>query len=187
MPDRAKIIFFASAGLGGFALLLLIISVGTTVWLDDYGGNTVGLFRKCYGDNTSVINDGFNTVSGCINENRITQGGLSVFGLLLLAFGVIALIAGTIIGKIQIVYGALVLFYFSSMFVMAAYATWGTYSREPYLYAFPSIKPDVNPHHTSMGASYHLCVAAHYFLWTALTALAFGAGVRLGEGQSTGT
>jgi len=30
--------------------------------------------------------------------------------------------------------------------------------------------------HTSMGGSYNLCVAAHYFLWTALTLLAFGAG-----------
>ena len=187
MPDLGKIGLFASAGVGAFALLLLIISVGTTVWLDDYGGNTVGLFRKCYGDNGTVINDGAGSAGlGCINEARVTQGGLSVFGLLLLAFGVIALIAGTILNKPPILFGALGLYYFSSMFVMAAYATWGTYSREPYLYYFPSLAPGIDLHHQSMGASYHLCVAAHYFLWTALTVLAFAAGYTFnGERNAT--
>ena len=187
MVDVPKIGLFAAAGLGAFALLLLIISAGTTVWLDDYSGNSVGLFQKCYGENKTVIGDGTTDTPRCVGENRVTQGGLIVFGLLLLAFGVIALIAGTILRKVPIVFGALALYYFASMFVMAAYATWGTYSREPYLYTFPSLPKDTTARHTSMGSSYHLCVAAHYFLWTALTALAFAAGIQFGTDRNVTT
>lgn len=185
MPDVSKIGLFAAAGVGAFALLLLIISTGTTLWLDDYAGNSIGLFQKCYGENKTLIGDGPDKTARCDGEGRVTQGGLIVFGLLLLAFGVIALIAGTILGRIPIIFGALALYYFSSMFVMAAYATWGTYSREPYLYAFPSVPKDTTGHYTSMGSSYHLCVAAHYFLWTALTVLAFVAGIKFGERNTT--
>ena len=183
MPNPGKVSIIAAAGIGGFALLLLIISVGTVTWLDDGNGNTIGLFRKCYG--TSIpINDGSGNTAGCYSENRVTQGGLSVFGLLLLAFGIIAVIASLFIDKPGVLLGSLILFYFSSMFVMAAYATWGVYSRDPYSYGFPSISPNNTDRHTGLGASYNLCVAAHYFLWTALTALAFGAGYAFGGGQN---
>jgi hypothetical protein len=72
------------------------------------------------------------------------------------------------------------------MFVMAAYATWGVYTRDIYSYNFPmTLEGTPDGHHTALGASYNLCVAAHYFLWTALTALAFGAGYAFGGGQNT--
>jgi len=112
----------------------------------------------------------------CNNANRVTQGGLSVFGLLLLAFGVIAVIANLFLRNAAISFASLVLFYFSSMFVMAAYATWGAYTRDAADYYFPNPLNILDGPHTGLGGSYNLCVAAHYFLWTALTLLAFGAG-----------
>jgi hypothetical protein len=172
MPDLGRIAIIAAAGIGAFALLLLIISVGTVSWLDDGNGNTVGLFRECFANNT--VYQGNTYGPGCTSQNQVTQGGLSVFGLLLLAFGVIAIIANIFLKKEIILFVSLGLVYFASMFVMAAYATWGVYSRDPDSYFFPV--SGVNVSHTSLGASYNLCVASHYFLWTALTALAFGAG-----------
>jgi hypothetical protein len=168
MPNITKLTFFVGAGIAGFALLLLIISVGTPVWLDDGVGDTVGLFRQCYGANTTIG-------SGCFNQNQVTQGGLAIFGLLLLAFGVITTIASPFLNRAILFWVSLGLLYFASMFVMSAYATWGTYARDPSLYYFPYVAP-ANVFYTSMGYSYHLCVAAHYFLWTALTIVAFGAG-----------
>jgi len=38
-----------------------------------------------------------------------------------------------------------------------------------------------------MGYSYNLCVAAHYFLWTALTILAFSVGHAFGKSRNEGT
>jgi hypothetical protein len=175
MPDTSKISLIVAASIGGFALLLLIISVGTVTWADDGNGNTIGLFRSCYGSNIASLISG--ATSGCFSLNQVTQGGLSVFGLLLLAFGVISLIAYIFIRREIILLGALILFYFASMFVMAAYATWGVYSRTPSQYFFPLLVAPTNySAYTALGSSYNLCVAAHYFLWTALTILAFGAG-----------
>ena len=178
MPELSKIALLVANGIGAFALLLLIISVGTTTWLDDGQGNTVGLFRKCYGDNaTNIIS---NATAGCVSENRSTQGGLSVFGLLLLAFSVIVGIPGAILNRSLLLWISLGLMYFSSIFVMSAYASWGVYSRDPVLFLFPfPVSSEVR--HTSMGASYNLCAASHYFLWTALTLLAFGIGASFGQ------
>ena len=176
MVDSEQVKRFAligSCGLAAFSLLLLIISVGIPTWLVDDKSNSVGLFRKCYSDDSKVYSPSGD--SGCFNENQTTQGGLSVFGLLLLAFAVIAGVAAIYTDRSMLLLATLVLLYFSSMFVMSAYATWGTYARDPKLNAFP-IPADSNAHHTSMGPGYHLCVAAHYFLWTALTIFAFGVG-----------
>lgn len=170
MPSFVKTLLFAAAAISALSLLLLIISVATPAWLDDGQGNTIGLFRKCYGSSPNA------TLTGCFNENRVTQGGLSVFGLLLLAFSLFATIAGAFTKNSLILLASLGLLYFSSMFVMSAYATWGTYSRDPASYTFPNLLPADNSHHTSMGYSYHLCVAAHFFLWTALTIVAFAVG-----------
>jgi len=169
MPEFHKLTLFAGAGIGAFALLLLIISVATPAWVDDGNGNTIGLFRTCVGTNTAAYN-----FTGCQAANQVTQGGLSVFGLLLLVFAVFATIAAAFTGNSILLLASLVLMYFSSMFVMSAYATWGVYSRDPITYYFPN--SSTNNHHTSMGYSYNLCVAAHFFLWTALTAVAFGVG-----------
>ncbi|CAF2797662.1 unnamed protein product [Rotaria sp. Silwood2] len=170
MVKRYKIGVYAAGGIGSFALLLLIISVGTPVWLDGGSGNTVGLFRKCYGAgiSTTIAPNG----SGCYDENRAPTAGLSVFGILLLGISIILAIIGGCLENQVILVVSLFLFYFSSMFVMAAYATWGVYSRDENLYTFPSSAPASLANHTSMGSSYNLCVAAHYFLWTALTIIA---------------
>ena len=170
MPEFQKLTLFAGAGIGAFALLLLIISVATPAWLADDSGNTIGLFRSCVSTNASDTGLGL----GCYGANRVTQGGLSVFGLLLLVFAVFATIAAAFTGNSMLLLVSLGLMYFSSMFVMSAYATWGTYSRDPTSYYFPNVPPST--HHTSMGYSYNLCVAAHFFLWTALTLVAFGVG-----------
>ena len=175
---RFKISLIVAAGIAGFSLLLLIISVGTVLWADDGNGNSVGLFRKCYGSN--AVSLGSNQGEGCVNANQVTQGGLAIFGLLLLVFAIAATIAFIFLDKIIVLGIALGLLYFSSMFVMSAYATWGTYSRDPAIYGFPTqISSSLSVHYTSMGSSYHLCVAAHYFLWTALTILAGGVGYAL--------
>lgn len=175
MAPPAKIMVLVACGISAFALLLLIISVATPGWLDDGAGSTIGLFRKCYGPNATFY--GAN-LTDCVNEARVTQGGLSVFGLLLLAFGVIAGIVGAVTGRSILFFVSLGLMYFSSMFVMSAYATWGTYSRDPLSYTYPKYSGvSADAPHTSMGYSYHLCVAAHYFLWTALTILAYAVGV----------
>lgn len=181
MPDLGRLTLFAAIGIGAFSLLLLIISVGIPNWLDDGTGNTVGLFRKCFASNATNIAS--NLTEGCVNENRVTQGGLSVFGLLLLAFAVIVGVLSIVkADMILILYASLGLMYFSSMFVMSAYATWGTYARDPLLYFHPAFANSlITLRYTSMGAGYHLCVAAHYFLWTALTLLAFGAGYKASE------
>ncbi|CAF0741172.1 unnamed protein product [Rotaria sp. Silwood1] len=182
MPSSFTLSIAAASGIGAFALLLLIISVGTPVWLDGGSGNTIGLFRTCYGDSVS------GTISpGCYNDNRAPQAGLSIFGLLLLVFSIIAAIAGIFLSSsrgLYALYAALGLLYFSSMFVMSAYATWGVYSRDEASYLFPA--PATNMTHTTVGYSYNLCVAAHYFLWTALTILAFGVGLRVPREQNTG-
>ncbi|CAF2597039.1 unnamed protein product [Rotaria sp. Silwood2] len=170
MPQFHKLTLFAGAGIGAFAVLLLIISIATPAWVDDGKGNTVGLFRKCVAANASA-----DLGEGCHGENRVTQGGLSVFGLLLLIFGIFATIAAAFTGNTLILLVSLGLMYFSSMFVMSAYATWGVYSRDPYLYLFPN-GGSSSLQYTSMGYSYNLCVAAHFFLWTALTLVAFGVG-----------
>lgn len=172
MPELPKLLLFVGAAISALALLLLIISVATPGWLDDGKGNTIGLFRKCLADGANYNGLG----PGCHNENRTTQGGLSVFGLLLLAFSLFATIAAAFTKHKAAVLASLVLLYFSSMFVMSAYATWGTYSRDPLSYNFPNNSTTADSPHTSMGYSYHLCVAAHYFLWTALTLVAFAAG-----------
>jgi hypothetical protein len=174
MPDIPKLLLFVGAAISGLALLLLIISVATPGWLDDGRGNTIGLFRKCLADNATYGDLG----PGCHNENRTTQGGLSVFGLLLLAFGLFAVIAAAFMENIAVLLASLGLLYFASMFIMSAYATWGTYSRDPPSYNFPTVGYTLASPHTSMGYSYHLCVAAHYFQWTALTLVAFVAGLR---------
>ncbi len=170
MPQFHKLTLFAGAGIGAFALLLLIISVATPAWVDDGLGNTVGLFRQCF-TNGSAYQQG----PGCYSANRVTQGGLSVFGLLLLVFSIFATIAAAFTGNPMLLFISLGLMFFSSMFVMSAYATWGVYSRDPATYNFPYLPP-TDPHHTSLGYSYNLCVAAHFFLWTALTLVAFGVG-----------
>ena len=178
MAPAPKILILIASGIAAFALLLLIISVATPGWLTDGTGNTVGLFRQCYSENAAVIASSSNLTEGCFGANQVTQGGLSVFGLLLLAFAVILGIVGAVTERSILFFISLGLMYFSSMFVMSAYATWGTYSRDPLLYNFPKyigLGPDTV--HTSMGYSYHLCVAAHYFLWTALTLLAYAVGV----------
>ncbi|CAF1068864.1 unnamed protein product [Adineta steineri] len=180
MPELQKLVLFAGAGIGAFALLLLIISVATPAWLDDGNGNTIGLFRRCVGNNGTA-----NIGLGCQAANRVTQGGLSVFGLLLLVFAIFATIAAAFTGNAMLLLVSLGLLYFSSMFVMSAYATWGTYSRDPASYFFPN-SPTIDAH-TSLGYSYNLCVAAHFFLWTALTLVAFGVGHFWGsERNSTG-
>jgi len=185
MPDFGKTLLFASIGIAAFSLLLLIISVGIPNWLDDGSGNTVGLFRKCFGVNATGISP--NLTEGCVNESRVTQGGLSVFGLLLLAFAVIiGIVAAWKSEMAVLLYATLGLMYFSSLFVMSAYATWGTYAREPALYNHPAMNYDEKTHHTSMGPGYHLCVAAHYFLWTALTLLAFAVGHASASRDSSG-
>jgi len=171
MPEFNKLTLFAGAGIGAFALLLLIISVATPAWVDDGSGNTIGLFRTCVGTGNY---SGTNLGQGCHAVNQVTQGGLSVFGLLLLVFAVFATIAAAFTGNSLLLLVSLGLMYFSSMFVMSAYATWGVYSRDPGTYNFPNLA--LSDHHTSMGYSYNLCVAAHFFLWTALTLVAFGVG-----------
>lgn len=181
MPDRGTLALIVGLSIGGFSLLLLIISVGTVTWADDNSGSSVGLFRKCYGGNYTGT-----TAQGCYNENRAPQAGLSVFGILLLSFAIIVAIANIFLKRPLLLFIGLGLFYFASMFVMATYATWGHYSRSPSVYFFPySERANEDLAHTSMGASYHLCVAAHYFLWTALTLLAFGAGYSAANGDSS--
>ncbi|CAF3093076.1 unnamed protein product [Rotaria socialis] len=183
MPEFHKLMLFAGAGIGAFALLLLIISVATPAWLDDGQGSTIGLFRKCVSAN---LPNATNLGNGCHNENRVTQGGLSVFGLLLLVFSIFATIAAAFTGNTLLLLISLGLMYFSSMFVMSAYATWGAYSRDFDSYSFPYGTATATQH-TSMGYSYNLCVAAHFFLWTALTCVAFGVGNYLGaERNSSG-
>lgn len=172
---------FAGAGIGAFAVLLLIISVATPVWVSDGYGNTIGLFRQCFGSNSSAYLKG----PGCFAENRTTQGGLSVFGLLLLIFAVFATIAAAFTGNTILLLASLGLLFFSSMFVMAAYATWGVYSRDPATYLFPSVTTlPTGLTYTSMGYSYNLCVAAHFFLWTALTLVAFAVGHHWGSARN---
>jgi len=185
MPDTSKISLIVAASIGGFALLLLIISVGTVTWADDGNGNTIGLFRSCYGSNIASLISG--ATSGCFSLNQVTQGGLSVFGILLLSFGVIALIASIFIQQPIVLWSSLILYYFASMFVMSTYATWGVYSRDSYSYFFPAYPPvtSTDIRHTGLGNSYNLCVAAHYFLWTALTVLAFGAGYAYNADRNT--
>ena len=178
MANIQKLTLFAGAGIGAFALLLLIISVATPVWLSDGNGNTVGLFRQCTATNGSA-----NLGIGCFAQNRVTQGGLSVFGLLLLVFAVFATIAAAFTGMPMLLFISLGLMFFSSMFVMSAYATWGVYSRDPSLYLFPNLGSVTS--YTSMGYSYNLCVAAHFFLWTALTLVAFGVGHWWGAERNT--
>jgi hypothetical protein len=179
MPDFQKLTLFVGAGIGAFALLLLIISVATPAWLDDGAGNTVGLFRQCISTNGAI----FNQSTGCFAQNRVTQGGLSIFGLLLLVFAVFATIAAAFTGNAMLLLASLGLMFFSSMFVMSAYATWGVYARDPKLYIFPD--PSSIARYTSMGYSYNLCVAAHFFLWTALTLVAFGVGHFWGSERNT--
>ena len=157
------------AGIGALALLLLIISVGTTGWLTGNNGVAIGLFRSCTSDN-------------CEGSNRNPQAGLSVFGLLLLAFSVMAAIAFVKIPTAAFV--SLGLMYFASVFIMSAYATWGDDSRDPELYFYPLHVTITS--HTSIGYSYNLCVAAHYFIWTALTFIAFGAGYQMGSKRNEG-
>jgi hypothetical protein len=157
----------------------LIISVATPAWVDDGNGNTIGLFRRCFASNSSAFQEG----PGCFSANRVTQGGLSVFGLLLLVFAVFATIAAAFTGNTMLLLISLGLMFFSSMFVMSAYATWGVYSRDPAIYAFPNTPPSIT--HTSMGYSYNLCVAAHFFLWTALTIVAFGVGHQWGAERNS--
>ncbi|CAF1220203.1 unnamed protein product [Adineta ricciae] len=169
MAGIQKLTLFGGAGIAAFALLLLIISVATPAWLDDGNGNTIGLFRKCAATNGSA-----NVDLGCHGENRVTQGGLSVFGLLLLIFAIFATIAATFTRNAMLFLVSLGLMYFSSMFVMSAYATWGSYSRDPKSYLFPDTSSITR--YTTMGYSYNLCVAAHFFLWSALTLVAFGIG-----------
>ena len=171
MVEFQKLVLFAGAGISAFAVLLLIISVATPAWVSDGNGNTIGLFRRCFAGNSSAYSQG----PGCFTENRTTQGGLSVFGLLLLIFAVFATIAAAFTGNTILLLASLGLLFFSSMFVMAAYATWGVYSRDPATYLFPNSGSLVSTY-TSMGYSYNLCVAAHFFLWTALTLVAFGVG-----------
>ncbi|CAF2339106.1 unnamed protein product [Rotaria sp. Silwood2] len=179
IPSKASIA--AASGIGSFALLLLIISVATPVWLDGGSGNTIGLFRKCYGD-SAITGITPENGAGCYNDNRAPQAGLSIFGLLLLVFSIIAAIAGIFlqppIGSYAL-YAALGLLYFSSIFIMSAYATWGVYSRDEESYLFPYTARNIT--HTTVGYSYNLCVAAHYFLWTALTLLAYGVGFKFGQ------
>jgi len=169
MPEFNKLTLFAGAGIGAFALLLLIISVATPAWVDDGNGNTIGLFRRCLSNDSATYGG-----QGCHAANQVTQGGLSVFGLLLLVFAIFTTIAAAFTGNSLLLLVSLGLMYFSSMFVMSAYATWGVYSRDPNTYNFPN--PGSNAPHTSMGYSYNLCVAAHFFLWTGLTLIAFGVG-----------
>lgn len=171
MPGLEKTLLLVGAAVSGLALLLLIISVATPGWLEDGKGSSIGLFRKCLA--TNVTYNGY--TEGCFNENRTTQAGLSVFGLLLLAFGLFTTIAAAFTRNSLILIISLGLLYFASMFIMSAYATWGTYSRAPSLYNFPTVVSD-DSKHTSMAYSYHLCVAAHFFVWTALTLVAFSVG-----------
>lgn len=171
MPEFHKLMLFAGAGIGAFALLLLIISVATPAWVDDGNGNSIGLFRRCFYNSTNNYSAG----AGCQAANRVTQGGLSVFGLLLLVFAIFTTIAAAFTGNSLLLLVSLGLLYFSSMFVMAAYATWGVYARDPDTYVFPYLGTGIT-RYTSMGYSYNLCVASHYFLWTALTLVAFGVG-----------
>ncbi|CAF0921778.1 unnamed protein product [Rotaria sordida] len=180
MPQFHKLTLFAGAGIGAFAVLLLIISIATPAWLDDGKGNTVGLFRRCYAANNGVLND----TEGCFGDNRVTQGGLSVFGLLLLIFSIFATIAAAFTGNSLILLVSLGLMFFASMFVMSAYATWGVYSRDPKLYILHTTTTLIDQY-SSMGYSYNLCVAAHFFLWTALTLVAFGVGHFWGSERNT--
>lgn len=167
-----RVAITAACGIAAFSLLLLIISVATPVWLDGGSGSSIGLFRKCYGDGGSN--------QGCVNENRNPNAGLAVFGLLLLAFSIIAGIASIFVEYEMVLYASLGLLYFASIFVMSAYSTWAVYSRDTNSVFFPTSSTP-----NSIGYSYNLCVACHYFLWTALSILAFGTGYRMGEGRST--
>jgi len=183
MPDLVRITLIATAAISGLSLLLLIISVATPVWLDDGNGDTIGLFRQCYGSAYAAL---AGTSSGCSNQNQAPQAGLSIVGLLLLVFSIVAVIASMFIDKPIILWAGLGLLYFSSMFVMSTYATWGVNSRSPNSYMFPvTVTGSVN--YTSMGYSYNLCVAAHYFLWTALTILAFSVGHAFGKSRNEGS
>ncbi|CAF3378871.1 unnamed protein product [Rotaria socialis] len=179
MTMRHTISVCIAGAIGSFALLLLIISVGTPVWLDNGSGSTIGLFSTCYGDNvaTTIAPGG----PGCYNEDRAPSAGLSVVGILLLSGSIILTIIGALSEehKKQLLGASVVLCYFSSMFVMSAYVTWGVYSRDENLYTFPSTPPASLANHTAMGSSYNLCVAAHYFLWTALTIIAAAFGYTL--------
>jgi len=58
MPEFHKLMLFAGAGIGAFALLLLIISVATPAWADDGNGNTIGLFRQCFSNNANSYEQG---------------------------------------------------------------------------------------------------------------------------------
>ena len=173
MPEFQRLVLFAGAGIGCLATLLLIISVATPSWASDGNGNTIGLFRRCFSTESAYYASG----AGCHAANRTTQGGLSVFGLLLLIFGVFATIAAAFTRNAMLLLASLGLLYFASMFVMSAYATWGVYSRDPDTYLFPANASSYSfSGHTSLSYSYNLCVAAHFFLWSALTLVAFGVG-----------
>jgi hypothetical protein len=189
MPDLVRITLIATAAISGLSLLLLIISVATPVWLDDGNGDTIGLFRQCYGSAYAAL---AGTSSGCSNQNQAPQAGLSIVGLLLLVFSIVAVIASMFIDKPIILWAGLGLLYFSSMFIMSTYATWGVNSRSLTSYLFPLSSSAISTlygtvSYTSMGYSYNLCVAAHYFLWTALTILAFSVGHAFGKSRDDGT
>ncbi|CAF1015741.1 unnamed protein product [Didymodactylos carnosus] len=153
-----RILLFAGSGIASFALLLIIISVGTPNWLDDGSGYQVGLFKTC----TSSL--------GCSTNNRVTQGGLSVFGLLLLFFGIVTAIAGAFVENMSryLILASVGFLFFSSMFIMSAYATWGVYSRDSSYSAGTTLSSSCVP----MSWSYNLAVASHFFLLIALTLIA---------------
>lgn len=182
LSGRERLLMIVGTGIGAFSLLLLIISVGIPTWTIDKDSNSVGLFRQCYSSSGAVYAP--DRTEGCVNANRVTQGGLSVFGLLLLSFALMVAVFGIFRQNWIALLVALGLFYFSSMFVMSAYATWGVYSRAPSTYGFPVPNLDDSIRYQEMGAGYNLCVAAHYFLWTAMTIFAVGVGVRLGSSGS---
>jgi hypothetical protein len=172
MSSFDKTILFAASAISGLAVLLLIISVATPAWLDDGQGNTIGLFRKCVAKDAVSGSLG----PGCHSENRSTQGGLSIFGLLLLIFSLFATIAAAFTRNQVALLASFGLLYFASLFIMSAYASWAGYSRDLASYTFPIVPVNMTSTHTSIGYSYNLCVASHFFIWTSLTLVAFAVG-----------
>ncbi|CAF1126555.1 unnamed protein product, partial [Didymodactylos carnosus] len=157
------LVLCSGLGIASFALLLLIISVATPNWTDDGQGNQVGLFKSCWN-------------MTCNTDNKVTQGGLSVVSILLLFFGIFTGVAANFLESIAILPLVTTGFlFFSSMFLMSAYATWGVASRDP-SYNNNGLVSSSSSSCIAMSWSYNLAVASHFFLIIALTLVGMFAG-----------
>jgi hypothetical protein len=174
------------------AMLLVIISVGTTHWIlstftiQDVISNvsidaSIGFFQFCY---ASAVN------GTCINLPTpiSTPPGLLILGLIILAFNIIV---SSVLAFIKlppsITFVPVVLLFLSSIFIIAGYST-------SWYYLFAYIKTTLPATLTlynidlpltaiaslvqglTVGYSYNLSVAGHFFTYVALAIAAYMSG-----------